>query len=382
MIYLDNAATSWPKPPEVLKAMTDVLEKAGGNPGRSGHSLSIESGRVMYDARETIADFFNAPDPMRVIFTPNVTYALNTALLGILRPGDRVVTTSMEHNAVMRPLRYLEKSGVTIDVVPCDSRGVLDLRDMEHTLQKPARLVVANHASNVAGTILPVADIAVLVRRAGALFLVDAAQTAGVLPIDVQRMGIDLLGFTGHKGLLGPPGTGGLILGPGVDPVEVAPLVRGGTGSRSESQEQPDYLPDRYESGTPNVSGIAGLKAGVEWLCRRNLEAIREHEKNLARKLLEGLSAIHGVIVHGTSDPEQSTAIISITMPGKRVSEIGQMLNEDHEILTRVGLHCAPAAHTTLGTYPEGTVRLAPGICTTMADIDVTLQAIQHTVRS
>ncbi len=378
MIYLDNAATSWPKPPEVLKAMTDVLESAGGNPGRSGHSLSIESGRVMYDTREAVARFFNAADPLRVIFTPNVTYALNIAFRGMLKPGDRVVTTSMEHNAVMRPLRHLEKAGIIIiDVVRCDSRGLLDIRDMERALEKPARLVVMNHASNVAGTILPAAEVAPLAHRAGALFLVDAAQTAGVLPIDMQQMGIDLLGFTGHKGLLGPPGTGGLILGPRVVIREMEPLVRGGTGSRSDSEEQPENLPDRYESGTPNISGIAGLKAAIEWINRRGIHSIRKHEKGLVRLLLEGLADIPGLHVHGTHDPELSTAIISFTIDGKSVSDIGLELNEDHEILTRVGLHCAPAAHRTLGTFPSGTVRLAPGIFTAPQDVEKTVRAVR-----
>ncbi|MCJ7605956.1 MAG: aminotransferase class V-fold PLP-dependent enzyme [Dehalococcoidales bacterium] len=380
MIYLDNAATSWPKPPEVLKAMTHILEQAGGNPGRSGHALSIDAARVMYDTREALAGFFHGPDPQRVVFTANVTHAINIVLRGLLKPGDRVVTTGMEHNAVMRPLRHLESSGVIVDVIPCDRAGRLDMVEMENALQRETRLVVVNHASNVTGTILPVADIAPLARRAGALLLVDAAQTAGVLPIDMPAMGIDILAFTGHKGLLGPPGTGGMLLGDNVDTGQLEPLVRGGTGSLSEREEQPEYLPDKYESGTPNIVGIAGLGAGLEWIIRKGVDAIREYEMELAGRLLDGLRGIPGITRHGTLAPADSTAIVSFTAESRTVSEIGLTLDEEHGIMTRVGLHCAPAAHRTIGTFPEGTVRLAPGIFTSREDIELTVEAIERVV--
>jgi len=382
MIYLDSAATSWPKPPEVLKAMVGVLERAGGNPGRSGHQLSIEAARVMYDAREDIARFFNSGDPMRIIFTNNATHAINIVLKGLLKPGDRVVTSSMEHNAVMRPLRSLEERGLILDVVPCASDGSLDVSDIATAININARLVVINHASNVAGTISPVAEVASIAHRAGVLFLVDAAQTAGVLPIDVKAFGIDFLAFTGHKGLQGPPGIDGLVIGDHVDTSQIEPLVQGGTGSQSELEEQPEHLPDKFESGTPNIVGIAGLRAGINWVKERGVEAVRAQEKELTGALIAGLSDIAGVKVYGTHDPEKSVAIVSFTAAGRRVSEIGLRLDEDYCILTRVGLHCAPAAHRTIGTFPGGTVRLAPGAFTTMDDIKEAVSAIEKVVRS
>jgi cysteine desulfurase family protein len=376
MIYLDNAATSWPKPPEVLQAMADVLERAGGNPGRSGHTLSIEAARIMYDTREEITRFFNSGDPTRVIFTLNATHALNIALRGLLQPGDRVVTTSMEHNAVMRPLRYLENRGVIVRVVACATDGRLDTTDLAAALEAETKLVVVNHASNVVGTIQPLAGIAPLAHRAGALLLVDAAQSAGVLPIDMAGTGIDLLAFTGHKGLLGPPGTGGLVIGTGVDTARIEPLILGGTGSQSEREEQPEYLPDKFESGTPNISGIAGLRAGLTWIRQRGIEAIRAHETDLAGRLQAGLQEIPGLKVYGTGRPDLATAIVSITMDDRPVSEIGLCLDEEYGIMSRVGLHCAPAAHNTTGSFPDGTVRLAPGIFTTREEIDQTIKAI------
>lgn len=377
MIYLDNAATSWPKPPAVMAAMVDFLERAGGNPGRSGHRLSVAAGRIVYDTRESLAEFFGVRDPLRVIFTLNATHALNLALRGLLRPGQRVVTGGMEHNAVMRPLRELEKHGVQVQVVPAEKDGTLRPSAFAAALEGGARLVVVNHASNVCGTIAPIEEIAALAHAAGALLLVDAAQTAGALPLNLPAMGIDLLAFTGHKGLHGPPGTGGLILNDSFDPAQLDPLVRGGTGSRSEHEIQPDDLPDRYESGTPNGVGIAGLGAGLAWVRDRSLEVLRAHEVQLSARLRAGLAEIPGVTVYGPQDPELATAVVSFTLAGKRVSEVGYRLDEEYEIFCRVGLHCAPAAHRSLGTFPEGTVRLAPGPTTTPDEIETTLGAVR-----
>jgi cysteine desulfurase / selenocysteine lyase len=381
MIYLDNAATSWPKPPEVLKAIADVMEHAGGNPGRSGHRLSIAAASVVYDVREAIANFFNCKDPMKVIFTGNATHALNQALYGLLKPGDHVVTTSMDHNAVMRPLRDLESKGIRLDVVQCAEDGSLDVRELAKVVNLKTRLVVAIHASNIVGTILPVSEIARIAHQNGALLMVDAAQTAGAMPIDVRAMEIDLLAFTGHKGLLGPTGIGGLVIGESFDVTQMAPLMRGGTGSQSAMEIQPDVLPDKYESGTANTVGIAGLGAGIHWLRERGIEAIREKEKIITQTLIEGLSVIKDVKVYGCHNPAHSVAIVSFTIAGKQVSEIGFKLDEEYDILTRVGLHCAPAAHKTIGSFPEGTVRLAPGVFTTMEDINKTLKAIEQVVQ-
>lgn len=376
MIYLDNAATSWPKPPEVGQAIVDFLESAGGNPGRSGHRLSIDAGRIVYNAREAVAELFNAPDPLRVIFTPNATHAINLAICGLVRAGDHVVASGIEHNAVMRPLRALEQKGVQLTVVPCARDGSLAPEYVIEALRPGTRMVVLCHASNVVGTILPIAPIAIAAHRQGALLLVDAAQSAGVLPIDMQALGVDLLAFTGHKGLQGPPGTGGLVIGERVDAAAMGPLVRGGTGSRSEVEIQPEECPDRFESGTLNGPGIAGLEAGVRWLMEQGIEAVRARELDLTRRLMEGLSNVRGVRVYGPSKPEDRTAIVSFTAAGLRVSDIGLRLDEEFDIMARVGLHCAPAAHRAIGTFPEGTVRFAPGVMTAVEEIDAAIAAV------
>jgi len=382
MIYLDNAATSWPKPPEVLKAMTDALERAGGNPGRSGHRLSIAAARVIYDTREEIARFFGVLDPLRVIFTNNATHAINLVLRGMLKRGDHVVTSSMEHNAVMRPLRHLERHGVRLSIVPCAPDGSVDIGDITKAINASTRLVVMTHASNVVGTLLPVTEVASIAHRVGALMLLDAAQTAGAVPINISGLGVDLLAFTGHKELLGPPGIGGLVIADNVDVSQIEPLVRGGTGSRSESEEQPYDLPDKFESGTANLAGIAGLGAGLKWVTAKGIGEIMEHEKKLNKTLIEGLSSLPKVKVYGTLDSESSVAIVSFTVDGMHVSEIGLRLDEEFGVLSRVGLHCAPAAHKTIGSFPEGTVRLAPGVFTTIDDIREAVEAISRVVRS
>jgi cysteine desulfurase family protein len=287
----------------------------------------------------------------------------------------------MEHNAVMRPLRALERAGARVIVAPCARDGSLDLDAMRRAITPDTRLVVVNHASNVVGTILPIAEIARSAHDAGALILVDAAQTAGVLPIDIAAMEIDLLAFTGHKSLYGPPGTGGLVIGENVDAAMIEPLWRGGTGSRSESEEQPDDLPDKFESGTPNGVGIAGLGAGVRFVMERGIANIRADEIELTRALIEGLQNIPGVVVHGTRDAEKCTAVVSFTVANRQVSEIGLRLDEEFGVLCRVGLHCAPAAHRTIGTFPEGTVRFASSVFTTSEDIRVALAAVRRIVQ-
>jgi cysteine desulfurase/selenocysteine lyase len=379
---MDNAATSWPKPPEVIRAMSDFLERAGGNPGRSGHRLSVAAGRAVYETRETLAEFFNAPDPLRIVFTYNATYAINTVLYGFLKPGDTIVATSIEHNAVMRPLRDLENKGVELIIVQCNENASLDPSAMEKAVKPGVRLVAVNHASNVTGTILPIEDVTSIAHNVGALVLVDAAQTAGAVPIDVQASGIDFLAFTGHKALLGPTGTGGLVIGGNVDANELEPLTRGGTGSRSEFEVQPDELPDKYESGTSNALGMAGLKAGLDFIKKRGLESVRTHELEMTRELITGLNGIAGINIYGPSDVSERTAVISFTVEGRRVSEIGLRLDEDFGVMSRVGLHCAPALHKTIGTFPEGTVRLAPGVFTTNEDVEYTVDAVKRIVKS
>lgn len=376
MIYFDNAATSWPKPPGVAEAMTHYLNNIGASPGRSGHRLAIEAARAVYGAREAVAELFHAPDPLRVVFGANVTEALNLALNGLLRPGDHVVTSSLEHNSVMRPLRALEREGVALTVAPCSTQGELDPADLEAAIRPDTRLIVLNHASNVVGTLLPIAEAGRIARQSGILLLVDAAQTAGAYPIDVQADAIDLLAFTGHKSLYGPMGTGGLVIGERVDAGRLAPLKRGGTGSRSEHEEQPAFLPDRCESGTPNAVGLAGLAAGVRWVLGQGVERIRAHEQALTEHLLAGLAAIPGVTVYGTGDARRQTATVSFNITGRQPSEVGLHLDGRYEIMCRVGLHCAPAAHRTLGTFPGGTVRFGLAAFNTAAEVERALEAV------
>ncbi|MBN1180361.1 MAG: aminotransferase class V-fold PLP-dependent enzyme [Anaerolineae bacterium] len=376
MIYFDNAATSWPKPPGVAQAMVHFIETVGANPGRAAHRQAIESGRIVYAAREAVAALFNAPDPLRVVFGANVTEALNLALRGLLHPGDHVVTSGMEHNAVMRPLRALERAGVALTVVACSPEGTIDPTDVAAALRPHTKMIVLNHASNVTGTLLPVAEVGRIARAHDALFLVDAAQTGGAYPVDVQASAIDLLAFTGHKSLYGPMGTGGLIVGERVPVEELEPLKRGGTGSRSEREEQPDFLPDRCESGTPNVVGLAGLVAGVRWVQERGVASIRAHEAALTQQLIDGLRAIHGVTVYGGLDARRQTATVSFNIEGMAPSEAGLRLDDEHSIMCRVGLHCAPAAHKTLGTFPTGTVRFGLGAMNTAADVEVAVKAV------
>ncbi|HEY9076436.1 MAG TPA: aminotransferase class V-fold PLP-dependent enzyme [Anaerolineaceae bacterium] len=381
LVYLDNPATSFPKPPEVLRAMTAFTENVGANPGRSGHRLSIESARIVYAAREAIAEMFHAPDPTRIIFGQNVTDAINLALMGLLHPGDHVITSSMEHNAVMRPLRALEQTGVTLSVIPCAPDGSLDPQLLENAIRPETVLIVINHASNVNGTILPARAAGAIATRRGLLFLCDVAQTGGILPIDMQADGIDLLAFTGHKGLYGPMGTGGLIIGERVDLHRLKPLRRGGTGSRSELEIQPEFLPDRFESGTLNAVGLAGLNAAVRWLLQRGISTIHQQEQELTSRLLDELRSIPGVQVYTPPEKYRRVSVISFNIQGIEPSEVGFTLDDEFGILSRVGLHCAPAAHRTLGTFPSGTVRFGLSAFTTPAEIELALQAVQQIAR-
>ncbi len=379
MIYFDNAATSWPKPARVIEAMSHFMTEVGANPGRSAHRLSIEAGRIIYETREALARLFNIDDPLRIVFGLNATEALNLALRGILRPGDHVVTSSMEHNSVMRPLRALQDQGVVqITVVPCSSEGFLDPADLEAALGPHTRMIALNHASNVVGSLLAVPEAGEIARAHGVLLLVDVAQTAGAYSLDMKAMRIDLLAFTGHKALFGPQGTGGLCIGERVEADDLQPLKRGGTGSRSEREEQPTFLPDKCESGTPNTVGLAGLRAGVEFVLEHGVEDIRVREVELTRRLIEGLLDMPGVIVYGGRDCEMQTATVSFNVEGLAPSEVGLRLDEEYGIMSRVGLHCAPAAHRTIGTFPIGTVRFGLSYFSTVEEVDVALMAVRE----
>jgi len=382
MIYLDNAATSYPKPKEVGQAMMYFLEKVGATPGRASHHLSIESGRILYQARESLAELFNVDDPLRIIFTLNVTEALNLALKGLLRPGDQVITSSMEHNSVMRPLRELEKRGVEVKVVPCSSQGVLDPVDLERAIKKNTKLIVLNHGSNVIGSLLPITVVGEMAKRHHILFLVDTAQTAGGYPLDIKKDNIDLLAFTGHKALYGPPGTGGLVIGERVNTKKLIPLKVGGTGSHSEFEEQPDFLPDIYESGTPNIVGLNGLKEGVRFVLAEGVDKIHQHEKNLIIRLIEGLKEIPEVTLYGGDYRKEQVAVVSFNLKDKWPSEVGMRLDEEYDIMCRVGLHCSPATHKTMGTFPRGTVRFSMSWFNTLEEVDQAIMAIREIAKS
>ena len=377
MIYFDNAATSFPKPKEVSAAIIDYMNNVGASPGRSGHRLSIEAGRILYQCRENLAELFHVSDPLRIIFTSNATESINLTLRGFLRSGDQVITSSMEHNSVMRPLRELEKNGVQIKVIPCSVDGSLNPEDIEKAINKNTALIVLNHASNVTGTLLPIRKAGQIARKHNILFLVDAAQTAGAYPIDIEKDNIDLLTFTGHKSLFGPTGTGGLVIGKDIDIHKITPLKTGGTGSRSESENHPDFLPDLYESGTPNIAGIAGLNAGVSCILKKGVKDIHQYELHLCNKLIFGLKQIPGVTVYSKDDSGERASVVSFTIIGKSPSDIGLKLDEEYDIMCRVGLHCAPSAHKTIGTFPVGTVRFSIGLFNTLEDVERAVSAVQ-----
>ncbi len=381
IIYFDNAATSYPKPEEVIQAMVHFSREIGVSPGRSGHRLAIEAGRIVFEARERISQLLGVKDSSRVVFGLNATEGINQGLKGLLRPGNHVITSSMEHNSVMRPLRAMVEEGLELTVVPCSPEGFLDAQDMKKAIRPNTRMVVLNHASNVVGTLQPLEDLGNICREKNILFFVDAAQAAGAIPIDMEQKKIDLLAFTGHKALFGPQGTGGLIIGERVNEKELIPMKRGGTGSRSELEEQPDFLPDLCESGTPNTVGIAGLLAGLDFVLREGVEKIRVHEMSLTQKLSQGLLAIPGVVLYGPRDARKQLSTVSFNIRGIAPSEVGLRLDEESGILCRVGLHCSPASHRTIGTFPQGTVRFGLSYLNREEEVEEALQAVSRIAR-
>jgi len=376
-IYFDNAATSWPKPEPVLEAIKHYLEQVGGSPGRSGHKMSIMASRCIEDTREIVAKIFNCPDTSRVIFTKNITEALNICLLSLLKPGDHVVTSSMEHNSVMRPLRYLEKNDVSISFANCCSDGSLDLTEVVKHIKGNTKLVVLTHASNVTGTILPIEEVASITMEKNIPFLVDCAQTAGALPIhiDLQKFTNCILAFTGHKSLLGPTGTGGMCIG---EDINIAPLMYGGTGSRSDKDTQPEFLPDELESGTLNILGLMGLKAGIEFLMHEDIAQVRAHEQKLVSTFIKKAAHIKELNIYGTKDPDKQIGLISFNIKNLSPSTVGLILDRKYSIMCRVGLHCNPNAHTTIGTFPDGTVRFGFSYFNTVEQVENSILALQE----
>jgi len=372
-IYLDNAATSHPKPESVYRAVMHAMREIGASPGRGGHRRSLEAGRIMFQAREAAAALFSASDSSRIIFTHSATEALNMALRGTLAAGDHVITSSMEHNSLLRPLHLLEKQGVALTVVQAGPDGVVDPDDVRCALTPRTRMIAIGHVSNVSGTIQPIDRISAIARAAGALFLLDAAQSAGCLPIDVVSSAIDLLAVPGHKGLYGPQGTGLLYA---AAHVSLAPLLTGGTGTSSTSEDQPEAMPDGFEAGTHNLPGIAGLKAGMEFVMEQGVAVIGEHERGLVSYAIEKLQALPKVTLHCPLDPALRGAVLSFTVDGKDPAAVAFELDQRFDIAVRAGLHCAPRAHRTMGTFPGGTVRMSPCWFTTREDVAMFCEAV------
>jgi cysteine desulfurase family protein len=376
-VYLDNAATSWPKPPVVLEAIQEFFANAGGNVGRAGHRRSIASSRSVSQARENVAELLGAGTPDEIIFTKNATEALNLAILGLAVDGGRIVTTTLEHNSVMRPLRDLEAEGrAELTIVHADGNtGAIDLDEWSDALRASGWcLAVATHASNVTGVRLPVAEMGAIAQAFGVPFVVDASQSAGHIPLDVTALNASAVAMPGHKGLLGPTGTGVCYLAPGV---EVEPLIRGGTGSQSELETQPDFAPDRYESGTLNAIGVVGLGASAQYLLETGVDQVEAHLAALGRRFRSALAQIEGMVLYGPADPAEGVGILSINIEGIPCATVGRLIDDEWHVMTRAGLHCSPAAHRSLGTAPDGTLRFSWGFDTTDEDIDIAVEALR-----
>ncbi len=376
MIYLDNAATSWPKPPAVYETLGSFLQTLGANPGRAGHRMAAAAAATVTDCRRRLARLMNAESPDRVVFASNATDALNLAVRGLLRPGDHAITSSMEHNSLARPLHSVAEHGIQVTKVLCSPHGVLDPALVAEAASSRLSLIAVTHASNVNGVMQPIEELAEIARRYNALLLVDAAQTFGAMPLDVQSLGVDLLAFPGHKSLLGPPGTGGLYVGPRVDVETFTPQRSGGTGVRSEEDAQPSELPQRYESGTSNTVGIAGLAAGLRFLEEHGVESIHRRETALTQRLMTGLEAIEGVRVCAGPAEAPQAAVVSCVVDDWSPADVGSVLDQSFDIACRTGLHCAPDACRTIGAFPEGTVRFSPGCFTTEDEIDAAIEAV------
>ena len=375
MIYLDNAATSFPKPKQVIDAIVHYLNEIGGNPGRAAHAPAREASRIIDTTRRSLANLLGNVEPSRILYTPSTTVALNLACKGLLQAGDHVVTTSMEHNSVMRPLHGLQRLGISHSQIPCSPSGELDPADITSLIRPQTRLIALIHASNVTGSLMPVTEVGRMAREHGILLMVDAAQTMGKILIDPQQSNIDLLAGPGHKGLLGPMGTGFLYVRPGL---ELKPLWEGGTGTYSESMEQPETWPERFESGTPNAPGLAGLAAGIAEVQKLGLEAIAAHEQSLIESLAAGLSQLPGIILYGSPDKSSCTGTLSFNVEELDCSEVAHILDTVYSIAVRSGLHCAPAAHRTINTFPHGTVRASVGPYNTQEDIETLIHAVSE----
>jgi cysteine desulfurase family protein len=375
MYYFDNGATTFPKPQEVYDEIYRAMTEYGANPGRSGHDLALRASRGIYHTREELANLFSVKNPMNIVFTYNCTESLNIGIKGLLKPGDHVITTSMEHNSVLRPIKHLESIGVENTIVRCQRDGQIDPESIKNAIRDNTRLIVTTHVSNLTGTIMPVEEIGKIAREHGIPYLLDAAQSAGVYPIDVENLGVDMLAFPGHKGLLGPQGTGGLYIREGL---QVEQFIQGGTGSASYSLNQPEEMPDKFESGTPNAPGIIGLGKGIQYINRRGMDNIRHHEEDLTRYFIEEAARIDGIKLYGPLDTSKQGAVVALNIKDLDSSEISFVLNEEFGIYVRPGLHCAPLAHETIGTMEQGAVRFSFGPFNVLEELEYAINALHR----
>jgi cysteine desulfurase family protein len=376
--YFDHAASSWPKPPAVLEAMKHCVEDYGANPGRGSHKMAVRASRALFETRNHLSQLFNIYNPNDISFSLNTSMALNQAIKGFLKTGDHVISTSIEHNSVRRPLEFLRsKIGIDITYLKTDEKGMLDPIQVQSAMNSQTKLVVCTHGSNLLGSIIPVADIAEITHRGGARLLVDAAQTAGTTEIDIEALGIDMLAFPGHKGLLGPQGTGGLYIHP---ELELEPLIHGGTGSKSEDVDMPHIRPDRYEGGTPNTVGIAGLNEGVKFVLNETVRKIHNKEWELTQHLMSGLLSIPDIRILGPELNEDRTGIVAFVIPHIDASEMSFILDQSFNVAVRAGYHCTPLAHETAGTLTEGAVRASVGYSTTQEDVEYLIMAVKEIV--
>lgn len=375
-IYLDNAATSFPKPKEVADAVYDFMINNGTSSGRGSYKKAMQSDYIVYECRKLIGNLFNFDDPKKVVFTSNVTDSLNIAIRGILKENDHVITSSLEHNAVWRCLKTLEKDiNIKIDTVECSKDGITNPEDIKKYIRKDTALIVFTQASNVLGTIQPIKEIGKIARENKIVFLVDAAQSAGAMKIDIKEDNIDILAFTGHKSLLGPMGTGGLIINTDID---IKPLKAGGTGGDSAYEYQPDYYPNHLETGTSNVSGIAGLRAAIKFLNREGIDNIHNKEKELTKYALQRLETVKDIEIYGPKDCEKILSVISFNIKNKRPEDISTILDQKYDIMLRAGLHCAPTAHSVINTKDRGSLRIGIGYFNTKDDIDKLVEALNN----
>lgn len=375
MIYLDNAATTYPKPKTVYQSVMRAMTEYGANPGRGSHAMAIEGARVIYETRELLAQLFNLDDPMKVIFTFNATDGLNQAIKGVLNPGDHVITTSMEHNSVLRPIKELEKNGIENTIIQCAKDGTINVDDIEANIKSNTKLVVTTHVSNLTGTIMPVEKIGQMCKRKNVMYLVDGSQSAGVLDIDMKKYNIDFLAVPGHKGLLGPQGTGALLVN---CDVELRQLKEGGTGSESSSMFQPNFYPDKLESGTHNLPGIAGLNAGVKYILNKGTKSIYSHEKKLIELFISELKKNAKIEIYGPEDIGLRCGVVPVNIIGVDSSEVAYKLDTEYNIAVRPGLHCAPLAHKTIGTEKIGAVRFGVGPFNKKTDIMAAVKALNE----